>query len=135
MHEDTLLLHANVKTCRLRSTNILGDSGEQTAGDHPDGFDHADRKDPRFIALFESTVAGFDFDAEDRVVTAGDAALLVVDDNEDNRYTLSLRLSVEGYDNLTTATNGREALDVLRSRPFDLVLLDIMMPDLNGYEV
>jgi sigma-B regulation protein RsbU (phosphoserine phosphatase) len=63
------------------------------------------------------------------------AALLIVDDNEDNRYTLTRRLNREGYDNLTTANNGREALDLLHSRPFDLVLLDIMMPDLNGYEV
>jgi sigma-B regulation protein RsbU (phosphoserine phosphatase) len=63
------------------------------------------------------------------------AALLIVDDNEDNRYTLTRRLNREGYDNLTTANNGREALDLLQSKPFDLVLLDIMMPDLNGYEV
>ena len=63
------------------------------------------------------------------------AALLIVDDNEDNRYTLTRRLNREGYDNLTTANNGREALDLLHSKPFDLVLLDIMMPDLNGYEV
>lgn len=63
------------------------------------------------------------------------AALLVVDDNDDNRYTLTRRLSREGYTNLTTANNGREALDLLRTKSFDLVLLDIMMPDLNGYEV
>ena len=62
-------------------------------------------------------------------------ALLVVDDNEDNRYTLTRRLTREGYGNLTTATTGREALDLLQSKPFDLVLLDIMMPDMNGYEV
>jgi adenylate cyclase len=64
-----------------------------------------------------------------------DPALLVVDDNEDNRYTLSLQLNVQGYHNITVATNGHEALGFLRSKPFDLVLLDIMMPDLNGYEV
>jgi adenylate cyclase len=62
-------------------------------------------------------------------------ALLVVDDNEDNCYVLSQHLNVQGYDNITIATNGQEALSVLRSKPFDLVLLDIMMPDLNGYEV
>jgi len=64
-----------------------------------------------------------------------DPALLVVDDNEDNRYTLSLQLNAQGYHNIAIATNGREALSVLHSKPFDLVLLDIMMPDLNGYEV
>lgn len=64
-----------------------------------------------------------------------DPALLVVDDHEDNRYTLSLQLNAQGYHNIAIATNGREALSVLHSKPFDLVLLDIMMPELNGYEV
>jgi adenylate cyclase len=63
------------------------------------------------------------------------AALLVVDDNEDNRYTLTHRLKREGYTNLTTANDGRQALELLQSQRFDLVLLDIMMPELNGYEV
>ena len=62
-------------------------------------------------------------------------ALLVVDDNEDNRYTLTRRLNKEGYRNLCTANDGRAALDILKAQPFDLVLLDIMMPELNGYEV
>ena len=64
-----------------------------------------------------------------------EATLLVVDDNEDNRYTLTRRLTREGYTQLTTAANGREALEVLQRQPFDLVLLDIMMPEVNGYEV
>src|SRR5262245_54048239 len=66
---------------------------------------------------------------------AAEAALLVVDDNEDNRYTLTRRLRREGYTNITTANTGREALELLRRQHFDLVLLDIMMPDLDGYEV
>ncbi len=68
-------------------------------------------------------------------MTDSSAALLVVDDNEDNRYTLTRRLNREGYKNLTTATNGREALECLTAQQFDLVLLDVMMPDMNGYEV
>ena len=64
-----------------------------------------------------------------------EAALLVVDDNEDNRYTLTRRLKREGYTNLTTANDGRQALELLRAQKFDLVLLDIMMPEMNGYEV
>ena len=64
-----------------------------------------------------------------------EAALLVVDDIEDNRYTLTRRLNREGYTNLTAAANGREALEILQGKPIDLVLLDIMMPDMNGYEV
>ena len=64
-----------------------------------------------------------------------DAALLVVDDIEDNRFALSRRLARHGYLNVTTAADGRQALELLKSRPFDLVLLDIMMPNVNGYEV
>jgi class 3 adenylate cyclase len=62
-------------------------------------------------------------------------ALLVVDDNEDNRYTLTRRLNREGYENLAIAENGQEALERMGERAFDLVLLDIMMPIMNGYEV
>jgi phosphoserine phosphatase RsbU/P len=66
---------------------------------------------------------------------AAEPAFLVVDDNEDNRYTLIQRLKRLGYANVTTAAHGREALERLRERPFDLVLLDVMMPELNGYQV
>ena len=64
-----------------------------------------------------------------------EAAMLVVDDVEDNRFALSRRLARQGYLNVTTAADGRQALELLKSRPFDLVLLDIMMPHVNGYEV
>ena len=64
-----------------------------------------------------------------------DAALLVVDDIDDNRFALTRRLARQGYLNVTTAADGRQALELLNSRPFDLVLLDIMMPTVNGYEV
>ena len=64
-------------------------------------------------------------------MSVADAALLVVDDNEDNRYTLTRRLDRLGYTNVATATNGREALELLQANPIDLVLLDIMMPDMK----
>jgi adenylate cyclase len=62
-------------------------------------------------------------------------ALLVVDDNEDNRFTLTERLKREGYNNVICACNGREALDRLTEHQFDLVLLDITMPEMDGYQV
>ena len=68
-------------------------------------------------------------------MNVADCRALVVDDNEDNQYTLTRRLGREGFSNIATATNGREALELLRAKPIDLVLLDIMMPDMNGYEV
>src|SRR5262245_42347063 len=70
-----------------------------------------------------------------RIMSDNDAALLVVDDIEDNRFALSRRLARQGYLNVTTAADGRQALELLNSKPFDLVLLDIMMPNVNGYEV
>ena len=68
---------------------------------------------------------------------APDAAqgfLLVVDDIEANRDMLSRRLERQGYV-VATAENGRRALEMLRAETFDLVLLDVMMPEMDGYEV
>jgi adenylate cyclase len=64
-----------------------------------------------------------------------DPVILVVDDNDDNRFTLSMRLETCGYGNILSAADGREALQKMRSGPVDLVLLDIMMPELDGYGV
>ncbi|HUI98994.1 MAG TPA: response regulator [Usitatibacter sp.] len=63
------------------------------------------------------------------------AAILVVDDNENNREVLTRRLNREGYRQVVQACDGREALDLLARQPFDLVLLDIMMPNVDGYQV
>ncbi len=62
------------------------------------------------------------------------ALILVVDDNEMNRDVLSRRLERQGYA-VAMAENGRQAMDAVRRRAFDLVLLDVMMPDMDGYEV
>ena len=59
--------------------------------------------------------------------------ILVVDDNEMNRDMLSRRLRKRGYE-VDTADDGRAALDAVAVGNFDLVLLDIMMPEMNGYE-
>jgi signal transduction histidine kinase len=62
------------------------------------------------------------------------AYILVVDDNEMNRDLLSRRLKRQGY-GVATAENGVEALKCVASEQFDLILLDIMMPEMNGFEV
>ena len=60
--------------------------------------------------------------------------ILVVEDNDANRVMLCRRLNKHGY--LTTeAADGREALDAVRKQWFDLVLCDIMMPGVDGFEV
>jgi class 3 adenylate cyclase len=62
------------------------------------------------------------------------SVILVVDDNEDNRDMLARRLRRQGYE-VPTASGGQAALDALGKSPVDLVLLDVMMPDLDGYAV
>jgi signal transduction histidine kinase len=74
-------------------------------------------------------------DAPQPAPDAWRALILVVDDNEMNRDMLSRRLERQGYD-VAMAENGREAMEAMRgARAFDLVLLDIMMPEMDGYEV
>ena len=66
---------------------------------------------------------------------AGQAySILVVDDNEMNRDLLTRRLERQGY-RVTVAVDGQQALDVLSREEFNLVLLDIMLPVINGYQV
>lgn len=60
--------------------------------------------------------------------------LLVVDDNESNRDLLSRRLVAAGYA-VATAASGPEALEALTEARFDAVLLDVMMPGMDGLEV
>ena len=61
--------------------------------------------------------------------------ILVVDDNDDNLYTLTLHLDLEGYTDIETARDGEEAIARLKESAFDLVLLDVMMPKVDGFEV
>jgi DNA-binding NtrC family response regulator len=60
--------------------------------------------------------------------------ILVVDDEDALRTVLSGELVSEGYD-VRTASDGDEAISGLQKETFDLVLLDIKMPRLNGFEV
>jgi two-component system sensor histidine kinase/response regulator len=71
--------------------------------------------------------------AESAAVT-GPGLLLVVDDDAANRDVLSRRLKRQGHE-VRTASNGSEALGLMRETAFDLVLMDIMMPDMDGYQV
>jgi DNA-binding response OmpR family regulator len=68
------------------------------------------------------------------MVAEKQTTILVVDDNEMNRDVLSRRLERQGY-RVVTAEDGVMALEAVQSEAFDLVLLDIMMPRMNGYEV
>lgn len=57
--------------------------------------------------------------------------VLIVDDEEAIRFTLGLLLQRHGYA-VTTAADGTEALALIQSQSFDLVLLDLMLPGMNG---
>lgn len=65
---------------------------------------------------------------------AARARLLVVDDNKVNRLLLSRSLEQQGH-SVASAENGRVALDMLRGETFDLVLLDMEMPEMDGFQV
>ena len=62
------------------------------------------------------------------------ARVLVVDDNAPNRRLLAARLNAEYFDVLT-ASNGPEAIGICEKTQCDIVLLDVMMPDMDGFEV
>lgn len=65
---------------------------------------------------------------------AHQSCILVVDDNESVRDILSMLLEARGH-RVVIARNGQEALDMMRRESVDLVLLDIMMPVMDGYDV
>ncbi len=61
--------------------------------------------------------------------------ILIVDDIDDNRELLIRRLRREGFSDIATAADGAEALEHIAREPCDLVLLDVMMPHVDGYQV
>ena len=67
-------------------------------------------------------------------MTNAKGTLLVVDDELVNQMLLASSLKQAGYE-VATASDGQEALRLLRARPFDVVLLDILMPEMDGYQV
>src|ERR1700684_889619 len=63
----------------------------------------------------------------------GQPRLLLVDDIGDNRTILKRRFERKGFD-VTEAESGLIAIDLIEKNPFDLVLLDVMMPEIDGME-
>ncbi len=92
----------------------------------------AAQDDPRIEP--EPDAAADDLAAGEATSVSAQGFVLVVDDIEANREVLSRRLERQGYA-VATAENGRHALERLSANTFDLVLLDIMMPEMDGYEV
>ncbi len=89
------------------------------------------------IAAGRMAPAGADAQALEKSAAGPEAAgghILVADDNPVNVDLLTRRLTQQGH-RVTSAANGRIALDLLHAEPFDLLLLDIMMPEMSGFEV
>ena len=75
----------------------------------------------------------FDTTSSDKIATKEKPNILLVDDEEDMR--LYIRQELEPDYSVTEATNGREALDSLLQEVPDLIITDVMMPDMNGIEL
>lgn len=78
--------------------------------------------------------AAQDFQVQDPGFMEPKSTILIVDDNPDKLGLLEAAFSLAGY-NVTTATDGDEALAAIESYQPDLVITDVMMPRMNGYEL
>ena len=70
-----------------------------------------------------------------KMINKEDANILIVDDIEDNRFTLERRLKRDSYKNIFSVDGGNAAIDEVKKINFDLILLDLMMPDISGLDV
>jgi signal transduction histidine kinase/HPt (histidine-containing phosphotransfer) domain-containing protein/ActR/RegA family two-component response regulator len=71
--------------------------------------------------------------AKDEGMPASDIRILVAEDNEPNRRVVQVILKKLGFQS-DTACNGREAVEMLKKRRYDLILMDIQMPEMDGFE-
>ena len=116
-------------------------AGKQLLGFINDFFDASTTTDRNAAYVPKTTTAdGLFREAKPDIhpLAAGDATasgrILVVDDNETNRDMLSRRLQHEGYE-VCISDSGHEALALLSTQAVDLILLDVMMPEMDGYDV
>jgi two-component system, sensor histidine kinase and response regulator len=132
-------------------SEMLGEEAEiQTNEDHLRDLETIRTAGNRLLALLEENFAAGQEETIPAIVSeereaarqsvnappaeVAPGVVLIVDDDETNRDVLSRRLRRQGH-TAVAAASGSDALRILRAREFDLVLLDIMMPDMDGYEV
>ncbi|WP_029621832.1 adenylate/guanylate cyclase domain-containing protein [Ruegeria conchae] len=114
----------------LQEIDVLASLSDNQSGD---GFKipEASQDAAEMFANLAQSIRSIDPVAETASLTG---TILVVDDVEANRTLLARRLERDGHQ-VWTADGGYSALEKLSQHAFDLVLLDLMMPDLNGYDV
>lgn len=108
------------------SEDIVGVATLEADGSGPDGLAESSQLTRQVLARIRPVEAAGRPDGEGR--------LLVVDDNETNRDLLSRQLARHGYV-VSTATNGEEGLERLEREDYDLILLDVIMPGMDGVEM
>jgi CheY-like chemotaxis protein len=121
---DLQRIHGHGKRCMALLDKVLAYRPPVGGAEGPSEEPGPAGEDPLF--KWEQTV--------DKTAAIEPGYCLVVDDNPTNRDILCRLLQRQGH-RFATAVNGREALEMLQAEAFDLVLLDIMMPELNGFQV
>jgi adenylate cyclase len=116
---------ASVDELKLQSA-----SGSSRVRDDVNRIDAAARRLHGFVSPLEPPAPAR---AATQPAKSGQGTILVVDDDEGNRELLARRLSRQGFA-VIMAENGRRALDLMRESAVDLLLLDVMMPEMDGYE-
>ncbi|CAA7612245.1 Chemotaxis response regulator protein-glutamate methylesterase [Candidatus Terasakiella magnetica] len=159
LHVAEALASPEISSRRLQvSAALTWDRLEIAVEDDGDGFDHTtlttrphDPLRPHGLTLVSDMVANLRFEEGGRravvelpfhprrkitaPVDLGKAHVLVVDDNPVNRSVLEALLAAIGVGTIEMAANGIEGLAAIDRKKPDLVMLDVMMPQMNGYEM
>ncbi len=121
-----------IKASAMRMTDLI----DEIVAFETDKAENADTEtEPsEQSSMVKGVVATLDWlDARRTTAPEAPGHILLVDDDETNRDLLSRRLKHEGH-TFEMAKNGKDALDLVRRSSFDVILLDIMMPVMDGYQ-
>ena len=130
-HEEMVPDLERVLSSARRLLELSGDVMRLATQAEPDAA--ADASLTTSSQLTESVLAKIRPVARGQATVEGEGTVLVVDDNDVNRELLSRQLARHGYI-VETAADGLEALEKLAAREFDVVLLDVIMPRMDGVE-
>jgi sigma-B regulation protein RsbU (phosphoserine phosphatase) len=124
-----------ILTTARRMLKLIDDLSFQAEQTKPDSIEKEIKVDNLLAALFVRFPSQLLPPKNTRSKSASQlASLLVVEDEEGNRNLLSRSLKRHGF-KVKEAENGGQALQMIRSQNFDLILLDIKMPGMDGYQV